>query len=94
MIKDYPVHEHDYFGSGSRDGQIISPDSLREGIDVLIASNVIIKEMFQDIKDIKNHIKILDKPSPEILEQYNTLRDLYDQYRETHILIFGGEHDK
>ena len=40
---------------------------------------------------IKKLLKILAEPDKEMLKQYATLADLYNQYRETYIIIFGAD---
>lgn len=72
-------------------GQTITPETLGNGIEQQIDNSHIIKALVDDVTAIKKALKILDEPSPELLQKYAALKDLYDQYKMIEALINDEE---
>ena len=69
-------------------------ESTRAGIQYEIDTHTLsdtVKYLSDDVRELKKMMKLLQKPDQKILKQYSSLRDLYDQYRETYIIIFGKD---
>jgi len=87
------------FSDDSYDNPYINRSSIRtventlSGIDYQIDNNSTLKDLAADVNEIKKCMKILFKADEKTLKQYATLRDLYDQYKETYILIFGKDNE-